>query len=170
VIYISHKVVPNELCDITLEALDLCIPMEGYLGSAMAAAPKWRQSKVRWLRDNELWHDLHMFITVCGRTYGMQYFDMEDLTLDPMQLATYEIGDFYDWHKDATHEGPRRLSLSLQLSNDLAYEGGYLEFKDFVLPDEAYEKGSVIMFNSDHEHRITPITKGTRHSLVGWFR
>ena len=169
-IYSSHKTVPNELCDITLQALDLCIPMEGYLGSAMKPDPKWRQSKVRWLRDNELWHDLHMFITVCGQTYGMKYFDMENLTLDPMQLATYEKGDFYDWHKDSQPEGPRRLSLTLQLSEKSEYEGVDLEFREYTLPAEAYEKGSIIMFDSFHQHRVSPIITGVRHSLVGWFR
>ena len=77
---------------------------------------------------------------------------------------------FYDWHLDSPPEGPRRLSLTLQLSDKTEYEGGDLEFKEYTLNAEAYEKGSITMFDSYHEHRISPVEKGVRHSLVGWFR
>ncbi|HCT54591.1 MAG TPA: 2OG-Fe(II) oxygenase, partial [Balneola sp.] len=50
------------------------------------------------------------------------------------------------------------------------YEGGDLEFKEYTLNAEAYEKGSIIMFDSSHKHRVSPVTRGVRHSLVGWFR
>ena len=35
-------------------------------------------------------------------------------------------------------------------------------------PDEAFKKGSVIVFPSFHRHRVTPVTSGIRHSLVTW--
>ena len=105
-IYSTHKVVPDELCDVTLKALDIVISMEGYIGNALSDKA-FRQSKVRWLRDNEYWHDLTMFIQVAGSTIGLQYWGYEDLVLEPLQLATYEEGDFYDWHLDS----PPELSL-----------------------------------------------------------
>ena len=111
-----------------------------------------------------------MFVHTAGTTLGFQYFGQEDLVLEPLQLATYEVGDFYNWHVDSPPEGPRRLSLTLQLSDKTEYEGGDLEFKAYTLNAEAYEKGSITMFDSHHEHRISPVIKGVRHSLVGWFR
>ena len=169
VIYSSHKILPDDLCDVTLEALDIVIPMEAYIGNALSDRA-FRKSKVRWLRDNEYWHDLTMFIQIAGSTIGLQYWNYEDLVLEPLQLATYEEGDFYDWHLDSPPEGPRRLSLTLQLSDKSEYEGGDLEFKEYTLNAEAYKKGSITMFDSSHKHRISPIVRGVRHSLVGWFR
>ena len=169
VIYSSHKILPDDLCDVTLEALDIVIPMEAYIGNALSDRA-FRKSKVRWLRDNEYWHDLTMFIQIAGSTIGLQYWNYEDLVLEPLQLATYEEGDFYDWHLDSPPEGPRILSLTLQLSHKSEYEGGDLEFKEYTLNAEAYEKGSITMFDSSHKHRISPIVRGVRHSLVGWFR
>ena len=168
-IYSSHKAVPDSLCDVTLEALRIVIPMEGYIGNALSDKA-FRQSQVRWLRDNEYWHELNTFVQTVGTTFGLQYWGLEDLVLEPLQLATYNVGDFYDWHLDSPPEGPRRLSLSLQLSDKSEYEGGDLEFKEYTLNAEAYEKGSITMFDSSHKHRVSPVTRGVRHSLVGWFR
>ena len=72
-IYTTHKIVPDELCDVTLEALNIVVPMEGFIGNALSDKG-FRQSKVRWLRDNEYWHDLNMFVHTAGTTLGFQYF------------------------------------------------------------------------------------------------
>ena len=77
-IYSTHKIVPDELCDVTLKALNIVIPMEGYIGNALSDKG-FRQSKVRWLRDNEYWHDLNMFVQTAGTTLGFQYFGQEGL-------------------------------------------------------------------------------------------
>ena len=45
-IYSTHKSVPDDLCDVTLKALDIVIPMEGYIGNALSDKA-FRQSKVR---------------------------------------------------------------------------------------------------------------------------
>jgi PKHD-type hydroxylase len=56
------------------------------------------------------------------------------------------------------------------LSDPSDYEGGRFEFDNTLpqLPDEAFKKGSVIVFPSFHKHRVTPVTSGIRHSLVTW--
>jgi len=64
---------------------------------------------------------------------------------------------------------PRKLSFTLQLSDPSEYEGGELVIK--TSKDEAVmkkEKGFVVMFPSYVLHRVTPVTKGVRRSLVGW--
>ena len=70
-IYSSHKAVPSSLCDVTLEALNIVVPMEGYIGNALSDKA-FRQSQVRWLRDNEYWHELSMFVQTVGTTFGLQ--------------------------------------------------------------------------------------------------
>jgi PKHD-type hydroxylase len=78
-------------------------------------------------------------------------------------------GGHYGWHVDQGTLPPRKLSLSLQLSEADAYEGCDLEF----LPGHASEtaprgRGTVIAFPSYLLHRVTPIRSGTRKSLVVW--
>ena len=63
--------------------------------------------------------------------------------------------------------------MSILLNNN--YEGGEFQFAIYnkekceIHTPEFNKTGSVIVFPSDMEHRVTPVTKGTRYSLVIWF-
>ncbi len=69
----------------------------------------------------------------------------------------------------------RKLSVTINLSDENSYEGGNLMF-DFGQHVEnqlhectiARNKGSIIVFPSYIDHCVTPVTKGTRYSLVNW--
>lgn len=105
-------------------------------------------------------------------------------------------GGFYTWHTDAgdrPYENSgmiRKLSMSLQLTDPDEYEGGNFQWiedvrakdtltredytrdmRDFYrqIPNSSKQKGSLILFPSFVHHQVTPVTKGTRTSLVGWF-
>ncbi len=98
------------------------------------------------------------------------WFDLSGF-FQPFQLARYEEGHFFDWHMDF---GPgeishRKLSMTVQLSDDSEYEGGDLEFRinDRVV-SAPKSQGTVIVFPSFVQHRVTPITKGIRQSIVAW--
>jgi len=64
---------------------------------------------------------------------------------------------------------PRKLSLVLQLSDPKDYEGGelilHLSEEPTVVPKK---QGYVTIFPSFVLHEVTPVTSGTRHSLVSW--
>jgi|TARA_B100001094_G_scaffold318405_1_gene361924 PKHD-type hydroxylase len=107
-------------------------------------------------------------------------------------------GDFYTWHTDSGPVGNihcektgmvRKLSITIQLSDPDDYEGGrfewlepggsfdnlrsidntiYLDNIKQSAPFSAKTKGSIIVFPSDVHHQVTPVTRGTRESLVGW--
>ena len=68
------------------------------------------------------------------------------------------------------YESSRKLSFSLQLSNEDDYEGGELQF----LSDEniSYyapkKRGTLVIFDSRSRHRVTKVRSGVRRSLVGW--
>jgi hypothetical protein len=69
----------------------------------------------------------------------------------------------------------RKLSVTINLSPSNSYEGGMLKFdngphstKRFHVCEEIKEQGSMIIFPSFLYHQVTPITKGTRYSLVIW--
>lgn len=88
-----------------------------------------------------------------------------------LQLTRYSEGDFFEWHLDF---GPgaisdRKLSMTIQLSDPDEYEGGDLQFMiNQNIVTAPREKGTIIVFPSFIMHRVTPITKGIRQSIVGW--
>lgn len=89
------------------------------------------------------------------------------------QIARYAAGErgHYDWHMDLG-TGPmscRKLSLSVQLSQPDAYDGGDLEFRIAGLSRERLRRqGTLIAFPSYLQHRVAPVTRGERWSLVAW--
>ena len=98
------------------------------------------------------------------------YYDIRGI-FEPLQLMEYGAGDFFDWHLDFGNEQSsiRKLSITMQLSGGDDYEGGDLQFminKDTVTAPRS--KGTIIIFPSFIMHRVTPITKGKRRSIVGW--
>ena len=92
---------------------------------------------------------------------------------EPVQYTVYEAPSVgYEWHVDmvdAPSEVQRKLSLTLQLSDPADYEGGALEFRDGCSVVAApRERGAVVAFPSWAHHRVTPVTRGVRRSLVAW--
>ena len=146
---------------------------------------KFLSDKTRLEKEvNEIvWHYLREANNLMFQ-YDLTYFQA-------VQFARYRDGGFYDWHQDTPGWNQlageiRKLSLTLCLTDPEEYEGGNLEFwngfrkrKEIklttgkVMTDEEMEKdirdqGTVIVFDSRDWHRVTPVTKGTRYSLVCW--
>lgn len=106
------------------------------------------------------------------------YFKYKIVEFEPLQFAKYENGGHYTWHTDHTdnRDKPnRKLSISVNLSDNSTFEGGMLEF--FHGDDKQEEKdkegilnrqGTAIVFDSKDWHRVTPVTSGIRYSLVCW--
>jgi PKHD-type hydroxylase len=105
------------------------------------------------------------------------------------QYTEYGTKQFYNWHQDSGGSeetvSERKLSCSLLLNNPNEYDGGDLQFswldpdsndnepKTVVDSGNAYNlrtKGTLIVFPSYLIHRVTPITRGIRKSLVIWWR
>ena len=89
-----------------------------------------------------------------------------------LQIARYDATDngFYHWHTDFGDVAPgRKISISVQLSQSEDYEGGDLELLYREEPAKSERsRGALIAFPSFVLHRVTPVTRGTRWSLVGW--
>jgi PKHD-type hydroxylase len=89
-----------------------------------------------------------------------------------LQLTRYDGTDeqHYDWHVDrGMGTGQRKLAITLQLSDPKDYEGGDLELrfgKDPITVNK--DRGMITLFPSYTMRRVTPVTKGTRYSLVAW--
>lgn len=69
----------------------------------------------------------------------------------------------------------RKISMTVNLTNPDNYDGGDLKFDFGPHNDKRYHtckeirpKGSIIVFPSFVHHQVTPVTRGTRFSLVMW--
>jgi len=98
-------------------------------------------------------------------------FDMAGfLDVDAPMLMKYEKGGHYDWHVDTGNAVcHRKLSFTIQLSDSKDYQGGDIEFIGSKVDTKAFrQKGVCIIYPSFLPHRITKVTKGVRHAIVGW--
>ena len=89
------------------------------------------------------------------------------------QYTEYEEGGFYDWHMDSDvhmHDEPpvRKISMTCLLSPEHEFEGGDLELmKEGQIAK--LKQGHAVFFASFIRHRVTPVIRGNRKSLVMWF-
>lgn len=141
----------------------------GSLGGEDELNESTRRSVVTYLMLNDetawLYDRLGQEIQqVNSQAYG---FDINGI--EAIQLASYEVGDHYDWHTDLGEgdNSTRKLSLSIQLSPSDAYEGGELEFMKMTDTGNK-DQGSIIFFPSFLHHKVKPVTGGCRYSLVAW--
>jgi PKHD-type hydroxylase len=132
-----------------------------------------RKSKIKWLHNDE--RSFWVYEKICKLAMEANNkiwkFNLHSV-IDSIQYTVYyEGGGHYDWHVDI---GPgsisdRKISCSVQLSDPNKYEGGDLEVwsgGEFKVIER--RQGSAIFFPSFLMHRVTPITKGIRKSLVLW--
>ena len=98
-------------------------------------------------------------------------FDMSGfLDVDAPMIMKYTKGGHYDWHVDTGNSVcHRKLSFTIQLSDDKDYVGGDVEFIGSKVDTKAFrQKGVCIIYPSFLPHRVTKVTKGVRHAIVGW--
>jgi len=88
-----------------------------------------------------------------------------------VQFAEYSIEHHYTWHTDVfTLSGKpkdRKVTVVCLLNDE--FEGGDFEVRLYGDYKAPLKKGTMIAFPSILEHRVTPITSGTRYSATMWF-
>jgi predicted 2-oxoglutarate/Fe(II)-dependent dioxygenase YbiX len=145
---------------------------ESKLGSGQAI-PSVRRSQVVLIDKTERYQWLYDRFWHAAQELNRLYFCVDISHIEGnIQIARYDESDqgFYTWHTDFSDIAPnRKISISVQLSRPADYEGGDLElfFRDPVHKMEK-SRGALIAFPSFAVHRVTPVTRGTRWSLVAW--
>lgn len=135
-----------------------------------------RRSNVGWLtltpETQWLWEKITQVIAEMNRRFFK--FDLTGC-YEPMQLGVYKDTDqgHYNWHTDAGMDdaaAPRKLSMSILLSDPSEFEGGEFQVKTFSDEPITLEtkKGRAWFFPSYCLHRVAPVTRGVRRSLVLW--
>jgi PKHD-type hydroxylase len=65
----------------------------------------------------------------------------------------------------------RKISISIPLNDASEYEGGVLELNQGSTIVRMNQKaGLPVIFPSWLTHRVSPVTRGRRYSLVAWVR
>jgi PKHD-type hydroxylase len=89
--------------------------------------------------------------------------------LEKIQMSQYEIGGHYNWHMDSKvpiNDEQRKLSISILLNEN--FEGGGLEIESNKDENVLKYQGDIVVFPSFLQHRVLPVTDGTRYSAVSW--
>ena len=153
---------------------------EGLIGYEDKPNEVFRKSQVAFFKDKNI--PLNKLMYNIATQVNDEHFGFDINNTEHIQYSVYNENDKgkYDWHIDTNFFNnnftQRKLSIVLQLSDPTDYEGGQLEldvhtygvklandFKKYV-----NQKGTVIVFPSFIRHRVTPVTKGIRKSLITW--
>lgn len=133
-----------------------------------------RQSEICWLPLREdtkfIWDKIADVVMKLNNQFF--HFDLDGF-YEQIQLSIYDEKEngHYGWHTDAGAYGiPRKLSFSMLLTDPKEFEGG--EFQIMTTTEVPItmnqSRGRAWVFPSNYLHRVTPVTKGTRKSLVIW--
>lgn len=131
-----------------------------------------RDSRICWVRPSPdsawMFEKLRQAVVHVNNT--VYRVELDGFT-EPLQIAEYGVGNFYDWHLDIgrNESSIRKISFIVQLSDEADYEGGEFEVLSSVHPVAVPKtRGTIVLFPSYILHRVTKVTRGTRMSLVGW--
>ena len=136
-----------------------------------------RNTQVAWVHRDEEAEDLYLRMEAVVLRLNSDLFHFDLSGLNSMQYAVYrqEEAGYFDWHNDyGRYRGdpgqePRKITMSLQLSDGASYEGCDLEVRAAHPVDVApRERGTLFAFRANALHRVTPIIRGVRKSLVIW--
>jgi len=144
-----------------------------------------RESEIKFITSQWITDIIWPYMLDANEKAGWN-FDIE--SVEAVQITKYGKDGYYGWHYDggsdvfAKYRIPeneflndyvRKLSMTIQLNDD--FQGGEFQianYEETVFWPETppgITKGSIIIFPSFKEHRISPVTNGERHSLVAWF-
>ena len=184
--WIFTKAISKTNCDKIIKA---CLKQSKIKGTVANSKLKLRARNcyVSWISEDWIYALLNPFIHTANRNANWNFqWDWSEAC----QFTKYNKGQYYDWHCDSwegaynkpndpnTHGKIRKLSVTLSLSDEKDYKGGELEFdlrnkdpdkkRNTMICKEIRPKGSLVVFPSFIWHRVRPVTKGSRYSLVIW--
>ena len=165
-----------EQCQMVIDAGRRQRPQKAQVGMGKPGGgvdTKKRTTTISWIPFKEMqpmYDQINEFIQKANRNH----FGFGDIQItEQAQFTEYPEGGFYDWHMDTDvnmkHEPPvRKISMTLLLSPENQFEGGDLEL---MAPGKRVKlkQGHAIIFASFLNHRVAPVTRGVRQSLVMWF-
>tara|TARA_R110000751_G_scaffold278353_1_gene380094 strand:+ start:222 stop:830 length:609 start_codon:yes stop_codon:yes gene_type:complete len=188
--YYFQKALPSRLCNDIIKHGNELTKIKGETGieqirknvvrkltnKEKAEPRKMRKSTIAWLDDPWIYKEIQPYVQIANKQAGWD-FDLQ--TVEKIQFTEYRPGQFYNYHQDNFHNKglARKISMTVNLSKDSDYEGGDLYFKTIdrknhdvieITNKEFRHQGTLCVFPSFEVHKVTPLTKGVRYSLVLW--
>ena len=157
-------------------------PSTGYAAPGPSKInPKTRNGKLYFFSHE----DVNKKILSKIQEVNKEFWNLDLYNIEPLQLSIYDVDDHYSWHRDQEFAGKhnprhrdkdlvRKLSFSINLTEYMRdYEGGDLEINNGNPAGPAVvgplrKQGNGTIFLSPTMHRVLPVTRGRRVSLVGW--
>jgi len=182
------KAIPSKICDKIYKLGSSKEEKIGVVGKPMLGEElkRTRNSNVSWLNERWIYDLINPFFVTANKNADWNFeFDY----FESCQFTKYNKGQHYTWHADGFpdaydnpndlnyHDKIRKLSGVLFLSHPKEYKGGELLFdlrnkedgKDNIKSTKEFcVKGTIVIFPSFIWHKVTPVTKGKRHTLVIW--
>ena len=175
----THKIIPNlltkEECDLVLK-----FSLENLsLNTATTLSNNGSYYETNRRKSNIAFYPyyekfpfiLEKISKLLQESISVKGFDL-DYNDTRFQFTEYKIGDYFQWHTDSNGKEitqcDRYCSLVIQLNDE--YKEGDLELKLSEDSTIIVEKGTgnTIIFLSNIKHRVTPVEKGNRYTLVNW--
>lgn len=171
--WIADVFTPEEMNLIISIGKDL--PMEsGGVNNTGIAGYETRRSKVAWIKPAINTEFIFHRITDALSKVNDAYYKFDLTSMEDIQFSEYDAsyqGMYRNHTDDGFEASERKLSFSLQLSDPADYDGGELLMYRFRLDsplEVPKQRGVLTAFPSWTIHEVTPVTRGTRYTLVGW--
>jgi len=141
-------------------------------GDGGVVNPNVRRSQVSWLSSSPdtVWVFQRLADVVSKMNAEHYRFDLTGFG-EALQLTNYDQSEngMYGWHLDYGRGISRKLSMAMQLTDPSEYEGGNLQVMTSGQPQNVRkQRGLIAIFPSYVLHQVTPVTQGSRQSLVAW--
>lgn len=174
----AHDIFTDEEIEKIIEignSEETSVQTEGAVGLNRTIDENIRISNISWIRaDLESQHWIFRKLTDVVNGMNQQFFKYDLVNIESLQFSRYDSNrkGMYKKHTDMYSQQSfysRKLSFSLQLTDEDSYEGGdlCLYFQDDPVV-ASRKKGVMTFFPSYTLHEVTPVLKGVRYSLVGW--
>jgi len=149
-----------------------------------------RDCELRWIRQGSPGYAAleKVFFSLLSHE---NLLDPRVCALEDLQYTCYGPGHYHSWHIDSYGRSynqydtvgsrkfigkKRKVSMSVLLNNASDFEGGNFEISLFpngrntlgTPLSDLNEAGDLAIFDSALCHRVAPVTKGLRKSLVAW--
>lgn len=192
--YITNEFLPKNILSEIRGYVDE-LDKKTYKGSVIgldqdkSAEYNYRNSDIFFIKDREF-DKFNDYVVSRVEEINKNIFNLDLQTYMHPQYTLYSEGQYFNWHPD----GPfgvmdrrgfncipddlmwRKLSLSIALNDESEYEGGDFQIVNGGANPECnaistvrMEAGASILFPAFAAHRVTPVTKGKRKTLIYWF-
>ena len=179
--YVAHTTGPMftpEQCKLIINAGRSCKPEQAKVGGGKGGKhdTKKRVTTISWIPFKKM-PEMYKVIENQISKVNLNHFMFDGIRLtEPAQFTEYPKGGFYDWHMDLNAFGQngeqpiRKISMTCLLSDPSEFTGGDLMFSDSGKQEPfKLKQGQAMFFASFMQHKVAPVKKGIRRSLVMWF-